>query len=605
LLDWYRDQYIQDNPDKWARGRNPRLYPTGEAGWKLTMTERKRILLDHIYGVDIDPQAVEVTKLSLLLRVLEDEKSLSPQLELIQTRVLPDLGDNIKCGNSLIGPDFYSSGQQLALFDEEEMQRVNAFDWEAEFPAIMRAGGFDAVIGNPPYIRIQAMKEWAPLEVEFYKQKYIAASKGNYDIYVVFVEKGLSLLSEQGYLGFILPHKFFNAHYGEPLRDLLAQGKYLNQLIHFGHQQVFVNATTYTCLLFLNKQATDKFHFVSVKDLAAWQRGEKQSEGVIEIGSDGHSQWNFTVGSGVNLIHKLNALPVKLADVTNRIFQGIKTGADKIFIVEEIERQQNQVRIFSPEKGAEYWLEADLLHPLVKGGDSKRFNLTRTNRLIIFPYEQQSDNSVKPILTSDFEHKYPLTWKYLLDNKSYLENRERGKMRGTTWFVYTRNQALDVISQPKIFTPDIAPHSIFSLDDSGEAFFTGGVAGGYGILVSPEFSREYILGLLNSKLLEWFVHQTATQMRGGWYSYEARFIRHLPIRPIDFTNPADKARHDRMVDLVEQMLNLHQRLAAESVPQTRTVLQRQIEATDRQIDLLVYELYGLTEEEIKIVEGRG
>ena len=191
---------------------NPRLYQNSRGEWRLTIGERKRIVLDHIYGVDIDPQAVEVTKLSLLLKVLEgeDEQTIGQQLALFPERALPDLGRNIKCGNSLIGPDFYA-GQQMALLDDEAALRINVFDWQAEFPQVFTArpsgfpetpkvsgeDGFDVIIGNPPYIRIQVLKEWAPLEVEYYKRRYRAAGKGNYDIYVVFVEKALSLLNER------------------------------------------------------------------------------------------------------------------------------------------------------------------------------------------------------------------------------------------------------------------------------------------------------------------------------------------------------------------------------------------------------------------------
>ena len=208
LLDWHLDWYTHNNPEKWARGKEPALAPSalsgtspksapnsgpeafspadlGEAGrgsgnWRLTTAEKKRILLNNIHGVDIDAQAVEVTKLSLLLKVLEGE---SGQLSLGFERVLPDLGENIKCGNSLIGPEYYE-GQQLGLglFDEEEQYRVNAFDWKQEFGQVFVQGGFDAVIGNPPYIRIQAMKEFAPTDVEYYNYRYRVAGKGNYDI---------------------------------------------------------------------------------------------------------------------------------------------------------------------------------------------------------------------------------------------------------------------------------------------------------------------------------------------------------------------------------------------------------------------------------------
>jgi len=151
LLDWHRDWYVEHDLERWTKGRSPKLYQGRGGDWRLTTAEKKRILLNNIYGVDIDPQAVEVTKLSLLLKVLEgeNEQTLAKYLKLFHERALPDLGDNIKCGNSLIGSDFYE-GKQMSLLDEEERYRINAFDWEAEFPDIMNAGGFDAVIGNPP-----------------------------------------------------------------------------------------------------------------------------------------------------------------------------------------------------------------------------------------------------------------------------------------------------------------------------------------------------------------------------------------------------------------------------------------------------------------------
>ena len=543
-----------------------------------------------------------MTKLSLLLQVLagETEETLGQQLSLWRQRALPDLGDNIKCGNSLIGPEYYQ-GQLLP--DEEEMRRVNPFDWEAEFPAAMAAGGFDAVIGNPPYIRIQTMKEWAPTEVEFYKRQYQAASKGNYDIYVVFVERALQLLNERGRMGYILPHKFFQAKYGQALRRLLASGKHLGEIVHFGDQQVFAGASTYTCLLFLDKKGNQGFRYAKAHNLDAWRATREALEGQIKAGKVTDQEWNFVVGPGAALFERLSEMPLKLENATGRIFQGLKTGADKVYIVDEVERKEKLIKVFSRAKEAEYWLELDLLHPLIKGGDSRRYCLSRTNRLILFPYARQENSTTELIPGSALKTDYSLTWGYLTDNKTYLENRERGKMRGVAWFGYTRNQALNVMSLPKIFTPDIANQASFSLDETGDVFFTGGVAGGYGILVLPEYSREYVLGLLNSKLLEWFILQSATQMRGGYFSYESRFIRHLPIRAIDFSDPADVARHDRMVALVEGMLALQGKLAAATLAADKQLYQRQIAATDRQIDQLVYELYGLGEEEIEIVEG--
>ena len=597
LLDYYRNWYAE-HP---LKGGRKEAYQGRGDQWLLTTEEKKRILRTHIYGVDIDSQAVEVTKLSLLLKVLEGESqaTLGQTMPMWQERALPDLSENIKCGNSLIGYDYL---EQASLLDDEEMHRVNPFDWKAGFPDAMAAGGFDAVIGNPPYIRIQTMKQWAPKEVAFYKQAYASASKGNYDIYVVFAERGLSLLRPHGLLGFILPHKFFNAKYGEALRGLISRGKHLAQVVHFGDQQVFSGATTYTCLMFLAKEGREECYVQKVSELDRWLSHRQAVAGKVSASRITTGQWNLVVGPGAALFHRLAEIPTTLLHVTERIFQGLKTGADKVYIVDQLDNARGQARVYSRHTGHEHWIECALLHPLIKGGDSKNYSIRPTKRVILFPYAQGPGHTMSPLSPRALEQDHPRAWAYLSQNREYLQNREHGKMKGPEWYAYTRNQALDVMSQPKVFTPDIAPKSSFSLDATGDVFFTGGVAGGYGIVVLPQHTREYVLGLLNSQLLEWMLQQFTTQMRGGWYSYEARYIRDLPIRTIDFDDSSDVARHDRMVSLVERMLDLHKRLAEARTPNDKTLLQRQIDATDGQIDRLVYELYDLTEEEIAIVE---
>jgi len=165
----------------------------------------------------------------------------------------------------------------------EQRLKINHFDWEIEFKDIFKTGGFDVVIGNPPYIRIQSLREWSPLEVEYYGKQYFTAQKGNYDIYVIFVEKALSLLNKDGKLGYILPHKFFNAHYGESLRSLIAKGKHIEQIVHFGDQQIFEGATNYTCLMFLSKKATKEFRINKVANIQDWRINGNSIEGTIPV----------------------------------------------------------------------------------------------------------------------------------------------------------------------------------------------------------------------------------------------------------------------------------------------------------------------------------
>ena len=185
-------------------------------------------------------------------------------------------------------------------------------------------------------------------------------------------------------------------------------------------------------------------------------------------------------------------------------------------------------------------------------------------------------------------------------------------MKGSEWYAYGRTQALNVIGKPKLITPDLARSASFSYDPEGRYYFAGGAAGGYGILPKDFGLAKYLLGLLNSRLLDWYVKKTGTRMESGFYSYEARFIKQLPIRLIDFSNPAEKKLHDDMVALVDVMLALHQRKSPHP-PFTKggvggdfeqEQLQRQIDKTDCEIDTLVYKLYGLTEKEQMIIETK-
>ncbi len=369
LLDWHLDSYTKTDPEKWSKGKEPALFRAkaeeGQGEWHLTTHERKRILLNNIFGVDIDSQAVEVTKLSLLLKVLEGATwdTLAKQMALIHhERVLPDLGSNIKCGNSLIGTDFFSD-KLPGIVSDEDQNRINAFDWNREFAPIIKRGGFDAVIGNPPYIRIQALKEWAPLEVEYFKQRYLSAGKGNYDIYVVFVEKGLRLLNLKGVLGFILPHKFLNTQYGEPLRGLISKGKHLSSLVNFRDQQVFKGATTYTCLIFLKRDNVERFSVHDVPDLLNWKNFQKDTVGRFSANKLSPDIWDFPMGPLAPIIDKASKFPVKLGSVAERIFQGLITGADDVFVLENHSNGEH----FSAATNSNLLIEPELMHPLCKG----------------------------------------------------------------------------------------------------------------------------------------------------------------------------------------------------------------------------------------------
>ncbi len=602
LLNWYLDWYVANNPAKHADA----VVQGERGGWELTLQERKHILTEHIFGVDIDRQAVEVTKLSLLLKVLEGVR----QLNLFAERALPHLDANIKCGNSLIGPDYFS-GQLLP--DPEELRRVNPFDWKAEFPEAMKRGGFDCVIGNPPYIRIQTMNEWAPLEVEAYKTLYKSAAAGNYDIYVVFVERAIELVNERGHVGFILPNKFFTAKYGAAVRKLICSGSYLDGVVHFGDQQVFIGATTYTCLLFLAKGGRREFGFQSVADIEAWRIGNHRESDLINVDKLTSSEWTFFVGGRSPVHERLSNVPLRLSDVASAIFQGLVTSADPIYLLDPGEGRSKRgfVAVKSRATGKNYILESGVVVPLCKGArDVRRYSAIPSKR-VLFPYDSKaSAQTGKTVIipAKSFEENFPNSWRYLLENYESLRNRERGKMRNERWYGFVYPKSVALFGRKKILTPSIAAMASFTLDQDGSLYFVGsggGGGGGYGIIIKEgvAISYEYLLGLLNSRLLDYFVKSHSSRFSGGYYAYSRQYIEKVPIRIPEAGIPRHMEIASSIEDHVRKLLRLHQ--VGPSAPQSGNddSQLRIIQSTDKQIDALVYELYGLTEEEIKIVEG--
>ena len=267
--------------------------------------------------------------------------------------------------------------------------------------------------------------------------------------------------------------------------------------------------------------------------------------------------------------------------MTERIFQGLKTSADKIYIVEKVSESKDSFNIFCREDEKTYTIEKQYVFPLIKGGDSSPYQISETNLLILFPYKNGELIKVE-ILKSTA----PKMWSYLNEHKTFLEKREDGKFKGPNWYSFGRSQALDVISSVKIFTPDIAPSPRFSFDKDGGFMFTGGVAGGYGIIPKPGISHKYLLAILNSQITAWYISKTSTQMRGGWYSFESRYIKSIPIpkQPKDFSELEKK---------VDQLLLMNEAKSTD----TRAKL-------EKAIDKIVYQIYGLNDEEIKIVEAK-
>ncbi len=529
LLDWHRDRYVEDDPEKHTRAK--RLYPAMGGEWRLTTRERRRILLGHIYGVDIDPQAVEVTKLSLLLKVLEGAsgETLGAQFRLFRERALPDLADNIKCGNSLIGPDFYEN-QQFDLLDEEERYRINVFDWEAGFPEIMKAGGFDAVIGNPPY-----GADYTDAEKEYFQSEYVY-KKGKPETYIFFLERGNAILTASGMLGFITPNAWLTNYYGVQMRRYIFEHASFKHLVDLEPTKVFQKSVVDTVITISSKDTR-----IKVREKTEVWRGTKDHQIAYEFAVD-QSVWE----SDPQAIINVQANPVELV-LLARIQQTDET-LDRL-----VEYSQG-----------------------------------------IIPYKTKAEGKANLYIGPQ---KHGGGWFALIENASQVRRYEIDKpktfIRYGPWLWCPRDPRFFV--QPKILfhrlRKKLPVQLVGAMDETG-AINRHALSN---LILRPGLPRETlfaVLGLFNSKLANWWlVKKYGLLMEvGGFKVGKMPLPRHWNVS------------HGRMVELVERMLALHKRLAAAKTAHDKTVLQRQIDATDREIDQLVYELYGLTDDEIAIVE---
>ncbi len=380
----------------------------------------------------------------------------------------------------------------------------------------------------------------------------------------------------------------------------MPQGRHLAEVVHFGDQQVFAGATTYTCLMFLDRAGNQRFRYAEAHDLDAWRARGEAIEGELSAEKVTPKEWNFVVQQGAALFDRLCEMPMKLGDVAH-IFVGTQTSADTLFVLEDCVRDQDCIVGTCKETGETVRIEADMVKPFLRGRDIRRYEPLKTATMMLCPYVIEQ-TQFWLMAEEDWSHAYPMAYGYLKGHKSALMAREKGRFRGANWFAFGYPKSMTLFQRPKIVVPDYNNVASFTYDSDGHFYKTG-----YGIILleGRQESLLYLLGLLNTRLLFGHLLRVGTTLRGGYVRFWTQFIEQLPIRTINFDDPADAGRHDRMVALVERMLDLHKKLAAASIPADKDLYQRQIEATDRQIDALVYELYGLTDEEIAIVEPAG
>ena len=539
LLDWHRDWYVEHGPERHRK----ELYQGPGGEWRLTSAEKKRILLNSIYGVDIDAQAVETTKLSLLLKVLEDEssESLDAQLSFLHERALPDLAANIKCGNSLIGPDFYDDAQLgLAGLDEEERYRINVFDWEAEFPDILGKAvpeerrGFDAVIGNPPYIQL-SMAAYFDSAVSGYLASHYSSSSGRLNTYGLFIERALGgLLRVGGYHSFIVPNTLLTQeHYGELRRQILMER--LRVLVVFS-EQVFAGAVVETTVFVIQHAAP--------------------LDGDVEV-------VEYENRSGVSRRHTIRQ---SVYDSTHCNAFLVRASGPMMFLKSRMD-----------DGAALLGSIAHINQAIALKGDRKASLVS-----------EPTGPECKRVIDGRHIGRYSLTWAgdYLVYDVERIHSCKR----------------TDIFEAPeKLFFRRVGDRIIATFDN--ERFYALNTLVVMTLKQDAPCELKWLLGVLNSRLLNYYYFSYLKSTKRVFSEIQARQMAQLPIRRRsgDSGQVADE-RDSALVDCVERMLAIGKQLHTAVLPQERELLAREWAAVDSRIDRLVYDLYGLTDDEIALVE---
>ena len=499
---------------------------------------KREIVRNNLFGVDISAESVEITQLALWLRTAERGKTLA------------DLSANIRRGNSLV--------------DDPQVDPL-AFDWRQQFPGIFADGGFDCIVGNPPYVKLQNFKRYSPQVAAYLPSRFKAASTGNFDLYLPFIERGVELLKPDGMLGFIAPNVWLFNEYGAGLRAAVKAGRSLAKFDDFKSFQVFDDATTYTALQFFRKTPQDD---IEVADVSAGPEHLRTAPRfAVSYETLGAGAWALLPADQLAVLDKMREGSITLEDASSHIFQGIITSADSIYHLTKL----GSGRYFSEQLNKVVEIEDAAMKPLISSEDPIPFATPEPPLWLLFPYAYSKEGPAM-LSAKSLRKQYPKAWAYLRKNEATLRQRENSKFDlDNAWWQFGRNQGLDKQELPKIGVPQTVNRLQAFIDPKGELYFNNVRINGILPRDDSAFSLWFILGLLNSSALDYFFRLTAKPKDREYFEANKQFIAPLPIPTL---KPKDQkpveAFAEKLTDLYgkreEQIAKVCRRITTDLAP---------------------------------------
>jgi len=566
--------------------RRPDFIAETEDGQQLTPQVAKQIINHCIYGVDIDAEAVEVARMSLALRYSEKAAIQSGEPHLF----LKGIGLNIRQGNSLVGPDVVG----LGINGEQIIAETMPFDWHSPttgFGEVMKNGGFDAVVGNPPYIEVKRYKEWMPAQYQYLKEsgRYETTKQGKTDVAMPFMEQGLKLLREPGRLGFIIQNRFFKTDYGELARNWLRRNRAVDEIEDFRDLQVFAGRTTYTAILILQKNRP-ALHYRTYSTLAEAQAGSPSVDCTLSWDSINSNVWSFDQPDLLEIYQDLARQHGTIGQHTRlQISVGLQTLYGKFYQFEPIAVKARTV-VGRNGEGDEASLEKAALRPLCRNRGFYPFRANNADAWVIFPYEV-SDEQAAEIGWKEFKQRYPKTADYLEKRKRDLLKAVETEKGANRWHLYRYPKNLASQANPKVLFPSTIEDTIATVDTDGDVYQDNVRINSISFADATVPQLKAIACLFNSTLFNALAKLKAGLSDSGWRQFNKQYAELVPF-PIAIIEDPDMVK--QLSALADKISALQTKSLQATTEGAKTGFRATIESLWHQLDETVESVYGLT-----------
>jgi type I restriction-modification system DNA methylase subunit len=577
----------------------------------VNLLGKKAIMDNCIFGVDIDPEAVEVAKMSLSLKIVDASEYLESYSEIgiFGTRILNGIGKNIRCGNSLVESDILEIFPSLED-NEEELLKTNIFDWRDDhgFNEIFeQMEGFDFVIGNPPYVEVKNYNVDLPLMHQYIKERFPSSKNGKIDLAIPFIERALSLLNSTGRLGFIVQKRFFKTEYGKKIREIITASNYLSSVIDFETTSIFKDRITYVALLLLDKSSPDSFSFKLFRGNAETLASQLRETQTPDVAPEQYSilpstavnsnPWSFDDSQLIEIRTKLLQAG-SLGDYA-KVRVGIQVLWDKAY----------HIRPFSVRRGIikgkshiedDIEIELAACRPLICNENFYPYRNEKADVFVIFPYDVVN-GEVTEISFSDFRKRFPLAGNYLLRNKETIQRNVETWKGQSRWHQYTRVQNHGA-TYPKILVPMTALDSFASLAVSGKTYCDNANVFFIDIPNKDENSLYALSAVVNSTVYSVLARSIANPQTNGYFKFNKQFLAPVPFPLENFQQ--NTQLKSQLTNVAKRIEKLQNRYKTSSPTQQRSIA-RLLTTQWSLLDELCYQLYGLTDAEKEFFNGRG